>query len=51
MWFLLCGFGVLVYVFYYMGKKDTTVLLELNPDGSLRVQSSDRNANPDLGGR
>jgi hypothetical protein len=26
-WFLLCGVGVLVYVFYYMGKKDGTAYL------------------------
>jgi hypothetical protein len=26
-WFLLCGFGVLVYIFYWMGKKDDVATL------------------------
>jgi len=26
-WFLLCGVGVLVYVFYYASKKDDTLYL------------------------
>ena len=34
-WFLLCGFGVLVYVFYYMGKRDD--ILVLNRDSYLRM--------------
>jgi len=27
LWFLLCGVGVLVYIFYWMGKKDEVVTL------------------------
>jgi len=28
-WFLLCGVGVLVYVFYYMNKKDDQIYLQV----------------------
>jgi uncharacterized BrkB/YihY/UPF0761 family membrane protein len=34
-WFLLLGFGVLIYIFYYMAKKDSVVYLSLSPDGTL----------------
>lgn len=27
LWFLVCGFGVLVYIFYWMGKADDVVTL------------------------
>ncbi len=36
-WFLLLGFGVLIYIFYYMAKKDKTVYLSVGADGSLQV--------------
>jgi hypothetical protein len=42
LWFLVFGFGVLVYIFYYMGKRDTIVHLSLNAEGGLRIQSSDQ---------
>jgi hypothetical protein len=35
-WFLLLGFGVLIYIFYYMAKKDTVVYLTTGPDGSIQ---------------
>ena len=27
LWFLVCGVGVLVYIFYWMGKRDDIVML------------------------
>lgn len=35
-WFLLLGFGVLVYAFYYMAKTDKAVYLTVAADGSVR---------------
>jgi uncharacterized BrkB/YihY/UPF0761 family membrane protein len=35
-WFLLLGFGLLIYIFYYLAKKDTTVYLSVTPDGSIQ---------------
>jgi hypothetical protein len=35
LWFLVFGIGVLIYVFYYMGKKDEIVYLEVGPDGAV----------------
>ena len=38
LWFLLFGIGILVYiVFYYMGKKDTVIFVEVDPRGRVRV--------------
>ena len=37
LWFLLIAFGVLVYIFYYLSKKDETVYLSVQPDGSVRM--------------
>ncbi len=34
-WFLVLGIGVLIYIFYYMGKTDETVYLEVGRDGTL----------------
>jgi hypothetical protein len=51
LWFLVCGVGVLVYIFYYLAKQDTIVHLSLNDDGTVRAQSRHRLARPDLGGR
>lgn len=51
LWFLLCGFGVLVYIFYYMGQSDTTIHLSLTPEGGVIAQSSDRSGPPNLGDR
>jgi len=34
-WFLFFGAGILVYVFYYMSKRDTVVYLEIDPRGRL----------------
>jgi len=36
-WFLFLGVGVLVYIFYYMAKKDKTVYLRLSDEGKLEV--------------
>ena len=35
-WFLLCGVGVLVYIFYYMSKKDEVTYLSIDQYGRLR---------------
>ena len=35
LWFLLLGIGVLVYIFYYMSKKDQTVYLYVE-DGNVK---------------
>ena len=35
LWFLLLGVGVLVYIFYYMSKKDQTVYLYME-DGKVK---------------
>lgn len=51
LWFLVCGVGVLVYIFYYMGQSDTTIHLSLNPDGTVIAQSSHRSGPPRLGDR
>ncbi len=36
-WFLFLGVGVLVYIFYYMSKKDKTVYLRVSDDGQVQV--------------
>lgn len=33
LWFFLWGIGILVYLFYYMSKKDSAVYLEVLPNG------------------
>ena len=38
-WFLLLGIGLLVYVFYYMAKKDQLVYIRII-DGQLTVTES-----------
>lgn len=35
LWFLLFGVGLLIYVLYYLAKKDETVYLEVSPDGQV----------------
>ena len=35
-WFLFFGIGVLIYIFYYMAKKDAVVYLTHSPDGSIQ---------------
>lgn len=42
LWFLLCGVGVLVYVFYYMGKSDSVVYLAVDEDGEVEVHLNQR---------
>jgi len=49
LWFLLCGVGVLVYIFYYMSKQDSVVHLSVNSDGTVRAQSTDGSARPRSG--
>jgi hypothetical protein len=41
-WFLLCGVGVLVYIFYYMGKKDEQTYLSVDQYGRLRWDANRR---------
>ncbi len=36
-WFLFLGVGVLVYIFYYMAKKDQTVYLRVTEGGRVEV--------------
>ena len=38
LWFLLFGVGILVYLFYYMGKSDKRVTLEVEEFGRLTEQ-------------
>ena len=38
LWFLLFGVGILVYIFYYMAKKDTIVFIEVSEEGRVRVR-------------
>jgi len=37
LWFLLLGIGLLVYVFYYVAKKDQAVYLEVDEAGKVKV--------------
>jgi hypothetical protein len=39
-WFFLCGFGVLVYIFYYMGKRDSQIYLSVDQWGRLNETAS-----------
>ena len=41
LWFLLFGIGVLVYVFYYMYKRDETIFIRVQ-GGEVSVQSTDK---------
>ena len=34
-WFLFFGIGILVYIFYYMAKRDKMVYLEIDPRGQV----------------
>lgn len=36
LWFLLFGIGLLVYVFYYMSKRDDVVYIEVDDWGKVR---------------
>lgn len=36
-WFLLCGVGVLVYVFHYANKQDTGIYLTVDEQGRLQA--------------
>lgn len=38
LWFLLFGVGILVYIFYYMAKKDTIVFIEVDEEGRITVR-------------
>lgn len=38
LWFLLFGVGILVYIFYYMAKKDTIVFVEVGEEGRITVR-------------
>lgn len=35
LWFFLFGIGILVYLFYYMSKKDLAIYLEVLPNGQV----------------
>jgi hypothetical protein len=35
LWFLVLGIGFLVYLFYYLGKRDQTVYLAVGADGKV----------------
>lgn len=37
LWFLLLGVGILVYIFYYMSKKDLTVYIYVD-NGKIKVK-------------
>lgn len=37
LWFLLIGIGLLVYVFYYVAKKDKTIYLEVDELGNVKA--------------
>jgi len=37
LWFLLFGIGLLVYVFYYVAKKDQTAYLEVDELGNVKI--------------
>jgi hypothetical protein len=43
LWFLVFGFGVFIYIAYYLSKSDEMIYLALDPDGSLAVQGSGSN--------
>ncbi len=36
-WFLFLGIGLLVYIFYYLAKKDDILYLEMLQDGKIRL--------------
>ena len=36
-WFLLCGVGVLIYVFYYASKRDEGVYLQVDDYGNTTL--------------
>lgn len=36
-WFLMFGVGILVYIFYYMGKKDEMAYLVVGDAGKVKV--------------
>lgn len=40
MWFLLFGVGLLIYLFYYWGKKDDTLYLRVTQDGRIRASKN-----------
>lgn len=35
-WFLLLGFGLLIYLFYYLAKRDDLIWLEVDEVGRVR---------------
>jgi hypothetical protein len=35
-WFLMLGFGLLLYIIYYLSKKDSTVYLMVAGDGTIQ---------------
>lgn len=35
LWFLLFGIGILIYLFYYWGKKEDTVFISVNEYGQV----------------
>lgn len=35
-WFLLLGFGLLIYLFYYISKRDDLIWLEVDDGGRVR---------------
>lgn len=37
LWFLLFGVGLLIYLFYYVSKKDETVYLEVDQQGHVKT--------------
>ena len=39
LWFLLLGIGLLVYIFYYMAKKEPLIYIQVT-DGQLSVTES-----------
>ncbi len=37
LWLLVFGVGILIYVFYYMAKKDKTVYLTVTADSTVQI--------------
>jgi len=35
LWFLLLGIGLLVYIFWYLAKKDTIIFIEIDSQGKV----------------
>lgn len=50
LWFLCFGFGILVYLAYYLSKRDTIAYLTVSEDGTIsRQMSGDPGPQPTAG--